>query len=228
MKDASIWHELHVNAAGIAWKGRLVGSSALAGDVGHRVYVDCSWVTSPLSHQPLAPCRLDVLHPGFCTDTQCCTIKTHCCYVALLSQLIWSKPMCITNASVKLGLDLLYIIHQVALFLSSTGFMSQLLHQLLSCKRAVVNAWVPISLLLTSKVLFLPLQNALKVFPDFPPALMNIVKTTDPSTVTQHGLYTRDLSQIHVHAKQPHKEASGTTPHSCMEAVCLRICLSVA
>ncbi|KAL0018623.1 hypothetical protein WJX79_002055 [Trebouxia sp. C0005] len=53
------------------------------------------------------------------------------------------------------------------------------------------------------------LENALKVFRDFPPALMNIVRTTDPSTVTQHGLYMRDLSHIHIDAKQTHSEASG-------------------
>ena len=37
------------------------------------------------------------------------------------------------------------------------------------------------------------LQNALKVFSRFPPMLMDLVKTTDSSTVTQHGLYIRDL-----------------------------------
>ena len=37
------------------------------------------------------------------------------------------------------------------------------------------------------------LQNALKVFSNFPPELMDIVNSTDPSTVTQHGLYIRDL-----------------------------------
>ena len=63
-------------------------------------------------------------------------------------------------------------------------------------------------------MLVLLLQNALKVFPDFPPALMDIVRTTDPSTVTQHGLYTRDLSHIHIDAEQAHSEASGTTDHS--------------
>ncbi len=126
---------------------------------------------------------------------------------------------------VKLGLSLLYIVHQVGSFpvkhgvhestSGSASLMQEtLLYQLLSCKRAVVNAWLPTSLLFTSKILFLLLQNALKVFPDFPPALMNIVRTTDPSTVTQHGLYTRDLSHIQVDAKQRHSEDSGTTHHS--------------
>ena len=38
------------------------------------------------------------------------------------------------------------------------------------------------------------LQNVLKVFADFPPAIMDIVGRTDPSTVTQHGLYMRPLN----------------------------------
>ncbi|KAL0047809.1 hypothetical protein WJX82_000477 [Trebouxia sp. C0006] len=53
------------------------------------------------------------------------------------------------------------------------------------------------------------LENALKVFPDFPPVVMDMVRRTDPSSVTQHGLYTRDLPHIHIDAKQPHSEASG-------------------
>ena len=94
------------------------------------------------------------------------------------------------------------------------GFLSQHLQQFFLCKRPSVDAWLPTGLLFTSKVLILPLQNALKVFRDFPPALMNIVRTTDPSTVTQHGLYMRDLSHIHIDAKQTHSEASGTTHHT--------------
>lgn len=42
----------------------------------------------------------------------------------------------------------------------------------------------------------MPTQNALKVFPDFPPELMDVVRKTDPATVTQHGLYMRDLSGL--------------------------------
>ncbi len=37
------------------------------------------------------------------------------------------------------------------------------------------------------------MQNAEKVFSDFPDSIMDIVRSTDPSTVTQHGLYMRDL-----------------------------------
>ena len=37
------------------------------------------------------------------------------------------------------------------------------------------------------------LQNVLKVFADFPSPIMDIVKRTDPATVTQHGLYIRPL-----------------------------------
>ena len=40
------------------------------------------------------------------------------------------------------------------------------------------------------------MQNALKVFSDFPPAVLDLVRGTDPTTVTQHGLYTRDLSDL--------------------------------
>lgn len=38
------------------------------------------------------------------------------------------------------------------------------------------------------------LQNALKVFATFPKDLIDIVKDTDPTTVTQHGLYMRPLT----------------------------------
>lgn len=38
------------------------------------------------------------------------------------------------------------------------------------------------------------MQNAIKVFGNFPPALVDILKATDPSTVTQHGLYMRNLT----------------------------------
>lgn len=37
------------------------------------------------------------------------------------------------------------------------------------------------------------LQNVKKVFADFPAAIMDVVSSTDPSTVTQHGLYMRPL-----------------------------------
>ena len=37
------------------------------------------------------------------------------------------------------------------------------------------------------------LQNAMRVFADFPQPLLDIVKSTDPTTVTQHGLYIRAL-----------------------------------
>lgn len=57
--------------------------------------------------------------------------------------------------------------------------------------------------LYANTAMLLLMQNALKVFSDFPPALMEVVRNTDPSTVTQHGLYTRDLSQCHVHNKSP-------------------------
>ena len=36
-------------------------------------------------------------------------------------------------------------------------------------------------------------QNVKKVFADFPAAIMDIVSSTDPTTVTQHGLYMRPL-----------------------------------
>lgn len=51
-------------------------------------------------------------------------------------------------------------------------------------------------------------QNALKVFPDFPSELMDVVRKTDPATVTQHGLYMRDLSSLSVKAQQPDAQAS--------------------
>ena len=38
------------------------------------------------------------------------------------------------------------------------------------------------------------LQNALKIFKHMPSVLMDIVKGTDPTTVTQHGLYMRPLT----------------------------------
>ncbi|DBB16334.1 TPA: hypothetical protein ACH3X3_014633 [Trebouxia sp. C0006] len=37
------------------------------------------------------------------------------------------------------------------------------------------------------------LRNAKQVFIDFPDSIMDIVRSTNPSTVTQHGLYMRDL-----------------------------------
>lgn len=43
----------------------------------------------------------------------------------------------------------------------------------------------------------LAVQNVLKVFASYPAALMDVVRCTDPSTVTQHGMYTRDLSVLH-------------------------------
>ena len=33
-----------------------------------------------------------------------------------------------------------------------------------------------------------------KVFAEFPPAIMDVVGRTDPTTVTQHGLYMRPLN----------------------------------
>ena len=50
------------------------------------------------------------------------------------------------------------------------------------------------------------LQNALKIFEHMPKSLMDIVKKTDPSTVTQHGLYMRPLTDPSLHplvAKAP-------------------------
>lgn len=63
-----------------------------------------------------------------------------------------------------------------------------------------------------------PLQNALKVFPDFPPELMGVVRQTDPATVTQHGLYMRDLSGLSVDAEDFDAQANGTASMSdCMQ-----------
>ena len=39
------------------------------------------------------------------------------------------------------------------------------------------------------------MQNAIKVFGHWAPSIMDIVKATDPSTVTQHGLYMRPLGE---------------------------------
>ena len=39
------------------------------------------------------------------------------------------------------------------------------------------------------------MQNALKVFDFMPDELMDIVKRTDPSVVTQHGMYVRHLPE---------------------------------
>ena len=67
------------------------------------------------------------------------------------------------------------------------------------------------------------LQNALKVFPDFPPSLMKVVKGTDPATVTQHGLYMRDLSHLHTAAQPSHRETSDCTQaqrHNSMQSTC--------
>lgn len=59
------------------------------------------------------------------------------------------------------------------------------------------------------------LQNALKIFEQMPKSLMDIVKRTDPSTVTQHGLYMRPLTDPSLHplvAKAPPVEPPGTPP----------------
>ena len=61
-----------------------------------------------------------------------------------------------------------------------------------------------------------PLQNALKIFEHMPKNLMDIVKKTDPSTVTQHGLYMRPLSDPSLHplvAKATPAEAPDTPPN---------------
>lgn len=113
-------------------KDRLAGSPPLAGDVGHRVHVHspCGGGGAhvgevPNSHTPPptpaispASCLLDI--------TTLATAQTRntfwsCCCVALPLQLIRSNQKCITNGPVKLGLLILYIVHQVALFLSRTG-----------------------------------------------------------------------------------------------------------
>ncbi len=66
------------------------------------------------------------------------------------------------------------------------------------------------------------LQNALKIFKKMPSALMDIVKGTDPTTVTQHGLYMRPLTDPSLHPllalkpldKVPEQPAPpGTPPH---------------
>jgi len=66
------------------------------------------------------------------------------------------------------------------------------------------------------------LQNALKIFRKMPSALMDIVKGTDPTTVTQHGLYMRPLTDPSLHpliAPKPLDKPSeqpiapGTPPH---------------
>ena len=65
------------------------------------------------------------------------------------------------------------------------------------------------SLWIADQVVLHLVQNALKVFPDFPPELMDVVRKTDPATVTQHGLYMRDLSGLSADAEQPDAEACG-------------------
>ena len=66
------------------------------------------------------------------------------------------------------------------------------------------------------------LQNALKIFKKMPSALMDIVRGTDPTTVTQHGLYMRPLTDPSLHPllalkpldKPPEQPAPpGTPPH---------------
>ena len=42
------------------------------------------------------------------------------------------------------------------------------------------------------------MQNAIKVYSQFPDSIMDIVKSTDPSTVTQHGLYMRPLGHTSI------------------------------
>ena len=59
------------------------------------------------------------------------------------------------------------------------------------------------------------LQNALKIFKSMPKSLMDIVKRTDASTVTQHGLYMRPLTDPSLHplvAKAPPAEPPNTPP----------------
>lgn len=41
------------------------------------------------------------------------------------------------------------------------------------------------------------LQNALKVFEGMPADLISMVRQTDPTTVTQHGLYMRPMTETH-------------------------------
>ncbi|KAL0049404.1 hypothetical protein WJX82_001334 [Trebouxia sp. C0006] len=66
------------------------------------------------------------------------------------------------------------------------------------------------------------LENALKIFKKMPSALMDIVKGTDPTTVTQHGLYMRPLTDPSLQPllalkpldKVPEQPAPpGTPPH---------------
>lgn len=58
-------------------------------------------------------------------------------------------------------------------------------------------------------------QNALKIFKNMPKSLMDIVKKTDPTTVTQHGLYMRPLTDPALHplvAKAPPATSPDTSP----------------
>ena len=70
------------------------------------------------------------------------------------------------------------------------------------------------------------LQNALKIFKKMPSALMDIVKGTDPTTVTQHGLYMRPLTDPSLHPllalkplDRPPEQPTppGTPPHEEIE-----------
>ncbi|KAL0018627.1 hypothetical protein WJX79_005682 [Trebouxia sp. C0005] len=54
------------------------------------------------------------------------------------------------------------------------------------------------------------LENAMRVFADFPQPLLDIVKSTDPTTVTQHGLYIRALGS----APEPKAPASSAVQDS--------------
>lgn len=89
-------------------------------------------------------------------------------------------------------------------------------------------AWQPhLNLCLSHDVkakCYVCLQNALKIFRKMPSALMDIVKGTDPTTVTQHGLYMRPLTDPSLHPllapnrgpldKPPEQPvAPGTPPH---------------
>ena len=58
------------------------------------------------------------------------------------------------------------------------------------------------------------LQNVLKVFANFPDELMDIVKGTDPSTVTQHGLYMRPLGDNPPFQYQPPTPPQSTDQHT--------------
>jgi len=60
-------------------------------------------------------------------------------------------------------------------------------------------------------------QDAIKCFSHYPANLMDIVRRTDPSTVTQHGLYVRELTHDHISSPiQPHipNDASQQTKHN--------------